>query len=67
MSIDTTTGISHLELEFHLKDVTNLHQIMQNIQINHPEAIRNYRYLNIKNIHKLCFLPEEKEQMNFYL
>ncbi|MFX0132772.1 MAG: AsnC family transcriptional regulator [Candidatus Hodarchaeota archaeon] len=67
MSIDITTGLSHLELEFHLKDVTQLHKIMRDIQINHPEAIRNYRHLNIKEIHKLRFLPEDKEPMYFYL
>jgi DNA-binding Lrp family transcriptional regulator len=67
MSIDTTTGLSHLELEFHLKDVTHLHEIMQRIHTNHPEAIRNYKHLNIKEIHKLRFLPDDKEPMNFYL
>jgi len=67
MSIDITTGLSHLELEFHFKDITQLHNIMQNIQTNHPEAIRNYRHLNIKEIHKLRFVPEEKEPMHFYL
>jgi DNA-binding Lrp family transcriptional regulator len=67
MSIDTTTGLSHLELEFHLKDITQLHNIMQNIQTNHPEAIRNYRHLNIEEVHKLRFIPEKKEPMNFYL
>jgi DNA-binding Lrp family transcriptional regulator len=67
MSIDTTTGLSHLELEFHLKDITQLHNIMQNIQTNHPEAIRNYRHLNIEDIHKLRFIPEKKEPMNYYL
>jgi DNA-binding Lrp family transcriptional regulator len=56
--IDTTTGESHLELEFHLETVDRLHEIMQEVSEHFPNAIRNYQYCNVKEIHKWLYLPK---------
>jgi Lrp/AsnC family leucine-responsive transcriptional regulator len=55
--IDTTTGESHLELEFHLENVDRLHTIMQDISEKFPNAIRNYQYASVKEINKWLYLP----------
>jgi Lrp/AsnC family leucine-responsive transcriptional regulator len=57
-SIDVTTGLSHLELEFHLKDLTALHSLMDEMNKKFPLAIRNYNYFLFEEVHKYVFLPE---------
>ena len=56
--IDTTTGESHLELEFHLKNIDELHQIIQDVAEHFPNAIRNYFHVSVKEIHKWLYLPQ---------
>jgi DNA-binding Lrp family transcriptional regulator len=56
--IDTTTGESHLELEFHFQNIEDLHRTMHDIQEKFPNAIRNYCHVSVKNIHKWLYLPE---------
>ena len=56
--IDTTTGESHLELEFHLENVDSLHKILQDVSEKFPNAIRNYQYCSVKKIHKWVYLPQ---------
>jgi DNA-binding Lrp family transcriptional regulator len=58
INIDTTTGESHLELEFHVKNTNHLHEIIQEISEHFPEAIRNYYIVNVKKIHKWLYLPQ---------
>lgn len=58
INIDTTTGESHLELEFHVKNTNHIHDIIQEISEHFPEAIRNYYIVNVKKIHKWMYLPQ---------
>ena len=58
-AIDVTTGVSHLELEFHVKKLESLNNIMSGINNNFPGAMRNYRNLIFKKIHKYSFFTEE--------
>jgi len=56
--IDTTTGESHLELEFHLKHIDELHKIIQDVSTQFPNAIRNYYHVSVKKVHKWNYLPQ---------
>jgi Lrp/AsnC family transcriptional regulator, regulator for asnA, asnC and gidA len=56
--IDTTTGESHLEMEFHLKNVDSLHSLLQDVSEKFPNAIRNYQYCSVKEVHKWVYLPQ---------
>jgi Lrp/AsnC family transcriptional regulator for asnA, asnC and gidA len=58
-SIDVTTGSSHLELEFFVKDLSHLNEIMNEINKKFPGTMRNFKYLNFKEVHKYLFFPEE--------
>jgi DNA-binding Lrp family transcriptional regulator len=56
--IDTSTGESHLELEFHYPNIDHLHKTLQDIQEKFPNAIRNYCQVSVKKVHKWLYLPE---------
>ncbi len=56
--IGTSAGVSDLELEFVLEDSGKLNQIMQEIGLKFPSAIRKYEYFTTPVIHKLRFIPE---------
>jgi DNA-binding Lrp family transcriptional regulator len=58
INIDTTTGESHLELEFHVKNINEIHEIIQEISEHFPKAIRNYYHVSVKKIHKWLYLPQ---------
>jgi hypothetical protein len=58
MCIDVNIGLSHLQLEFHVKDITHLHQILQEISNKFPNAIRNYKNITVQKVHKLIWMPE---------
>lgn len=57
--MDTYTGDADLEIEFHLKNINQLYEIMQNIITKFPNAIRDYKHINIVKYHKYLYLPEE--------
>ena len=57
--IDTYTGEADLEIEFHLEDMSQIHQIMQNLMEKFPDAISYYKHLNIVKYHKFLYMPEE--------
>ncbi|OYT29133.1 hypothetical protein B6U98_03195 [Thermoplasmatales archaeon ex4572_165] len=58
INIDTTTGESHLELEFHVKNTNQIHEIIQEISEHFPKAIRNYYHVSVKKVHKWLYLPQ---------
>jgi DNA-binding Lrp family transcriptional regulator len=60
ISINETTGSSHLELEFHLPSLSHLHNLMNEINTTFPNAMRNYKYFNFQKVHKYVFLPDQK-------
>ena len=57
MSINITTGLSHLELELYLINVNHLCNLMYTINNEFPNAIRNYKYFIFQNVHKYVFMP----------
>lgn len=59
MCINSTTGLSDLELEFHLENLPHLSYIMRDITNKFPNAVRNYKYSNAKKVHKLVWMPQE--------
>jgi len=56
--IDTSLGHSHVELEFHLKDVDQLKKIMYAITEKYPKSVREYQYETIGKVHKMVWIPE---------
>ncbi len=56
--IDETFGRGvDLEFEFALKDITQLHDIINDLSSKFPEAIKNFRYYSHKKVHKHNFVP----------
>ena len=58
LCVMTTTGLSHLELEFHLENMNLIYEIMKDIKDKFPNAIKNYSFFSIRQSHKLCYMPE---------
>ena len=52
-------GYVDLEFLFYLKDVNQLHEIMKDLSIKFPDAIKNYTYFSITKTHKWNYLPEK--------
>lgn len=57
--IDESAGVADLELEFHLENLGKLHEIMNNIIIKFPDAVKNYRYIYAVKVHKMHYMPAE--------
>ena len=57
--IDRSVGISDLELEFHVKSLTQFHTIMRDIMNQFPDTIRRYEYVYASKLHKMNYMPEE--------
>ena len=57
--IDKTLGYVDLEMEFYLKNVHELHEIMEDIALKFPDTIRNYKYVSVVTTHKKTYIPEE--------
>ena len=57
--IMTSFGYSHLEIELNIEDMNHFYHIMQNLMDKFPGSINNYKYFNILECHKLCWMPEE--------
>ncbi|MBN2603017.1 MAG: Lrp/AsnC family transcriptional regulator [Candidatus Thermoplasmatota archaeon] len=55
--IDETTGDSDLELEFYLKDISSVHDIMQDISKHFPDIIRSYDFATAVKFYKHLYLP----------
>jgi DNA-binding Lrp family transcriptional regulator len=60
-----SAGISHLELGFHLININNLFEIINDLKIKFPNAIKNYYYLFVSKQHKWEFLPKKKDSYNY--
>lgn len=58
VSINETTGISHLEIEVIVPTLHQLHQIMNDLYQKFPYAMRNHKYFMFTHLHKYVFLPE---------
>jgi len=56
--IGTSSGISDIELEFHVKHVNQLYEIMKDLVVKFPNAIRNYKHFTIQQVHKIRYMPK---------
>jgi DNA-binding Lrp family transcriptional regulator len=54
-----SAGVSNLELGFHLLNINHLFEIINELKIKFPKAIKNYYYLLVSKQHKWEFLPKE--------
>jgi len=57
--VDESAGVTDLEFEFHLKNLNQLHEIMEDIKSKFPNAVKNYRYIYATDVYKMHFMPEE--------
>jgi DNA-binding Lrp family transcriptional regulator len=58
LEIDESFGRGvDLDFEFALKDITQLHNIINDLSSKFPEAIKNYRYYSHKKVHKYNHIP----------
>ena len=57
--VDESAGVADLELEFHLKNLNELHLIMEDLYSKFPNIIKNYRYIYATNVYKMHYMPEE--------
>jgi len=56
--VDESAGVADLELEFHLKNLNELHKIMEDINSKFPNIVKNYRYIYATNVYKMHYMPE---------
>jgi len=57
--IDRTAGYADLELEFHLKKLDELHEIMKDLIVKFPGEIKNYGFFNYSKINKMQYMPQQ--------
>jgi len=56
--IDKAIGFYDLELDFWTNGIEQFHQIMDDITIKFPNAIKNYTYVHDAKKHKMLYIPE---------
>jgi len=54
---DVTLGYVDLELEFYLKNISEIHQIMEDLSVNFPNTIRNYSYVYVIETYRTEYFP----------
>jgi Lrp/AsnC family transcriptional regulator for asnA, asnC and gidA len=59
-TVDHTIGYADLELEWILKDLNHLDQIIEDLHSKFPRVIRNYKYFHVKKPHKYLELDFDK-------
>jgi Lrp/AsnC family transcriptional regulator for asnA, asnC and gidA len=57
--VDESAGVTDLEFEFHLKNLSQLHEIMEDINIKFPNVVKNYKYIYAVDVYKMHYMPEE--------
>ena len=57
--IDRSAGFSDLELEFHLKSLNEMHDILRDLIVKFPGTIKNYKFFNYTDINKMQYMPEK--------
>ena len=58
--IDKAIGYYDLELDFWLKDINHLHDVMDDLTMKFSNDIRDYEYVHDPNLHKLLYIPEDE-------
>jgi hypothetical protein len=56
--IGTSAGVSDLEVEFFVKRVDEVFNIMKNVVKIFPDVIKNYKHFNIQRVYKLNYMPK---------
>jgi DNA-binding Lrp family transcriptional regulator len=56
--IGTSSGESDVELEFHIEHMNQIYEIMDDLVVKFPNAIRNYKHFIIQKVHKIRYIPE---------
>ena len=54
-----SAGYADLELDFIVKDVSQLHQILEDLVNKFPNTIKNYDYFYEEVYHKVQYIPQE--------
>lgn len=57
--IDKSIGYYDLELDFWLKNLDELHKIMDDLTTHFQNVIHNYNYVHSPQLHKMLYIPEE--------
>jgi len=55
--VSKSIGVSDLEFEFDVQNLEKLYEILQDLTLKYPDAIRNYSYFYIVNRHRLKLIP----------
>jgi DNA-binding Lrp family transcriptional regulator len=59
VGVDRTLGYKDLEIEFYLKNVNEVHEIMEDLSLKFPNTIRNYKYVYVVETYRYHFFPPE--------
>jgi len=59
VGFDASMGYAHLELEFHVRNIDHLIEIIQDLLSTFPQSIKSYTYFKPRIIHKLQYMPEQ--------
>jgi hypothetical protein len=50
--LNTTVGYCELEIEFIVKNMDSINDILDDLEVRFPDAIRNYFFFRIRQTHK---------------
>jgi Lrp/AsnC family leucine-responsive transcriptional regulator len=56
--LNKSVGYADTEVEFIVNNLEQLREIMENVELKFPNAIKNYKYFCCKKVHKIQFMPE---------
>jgi DNA-binding Lrp family transcriptional regulator len=57
--IDKSIGYYDLELDLWVENLSQFHQIMDDLTLKFPDSIKNYTYVHDAKLSKLLYIPEE--------
>jgi len=55
--INKSAGYADLEVEFHVKNLADIHHIMKDIITKFPDSVKNYKFFNYTDINKMQYMP----------
>jgi DNA-binding Lrp family transcriptional regulator len=56
--LDKSVGYADVEIEFIVNNLEHLREIMEDVKLKFPNAIKNYKYFSVKKLHKIELMPE---------
>ena len=57
VGVDRTIGYVDLELEFYLRNLSEVHSTMEDLSVKFPNTIRNYKYVYVIETYRYEFFP----------